>query len=646
MSPHLRGIGFTGPQQQRGAIGLMAAVTLGMVLLFMLLVVDSGRLYLEQRKLQRVADMAVLEAVSRGGNCLTTPTTAQDYANQNAKINNFTPGDDQQISAVCGTLKTNDDQIRVFTENKNSSDAIRVIATTTVPTSVAGGLWSLFSKDGFNTKTNLTASAVGATLGPTLAQISIRTTLLNVSTSQSLLLNSLFSKMLGGNIDISAVGWEGLAKADINLLHYLNQLAIDLNVTAGDYTRLLDTNATVTELIQAAATVINLNGATADLKTNIAQLQIAATKNNPIKLGDILKLQTGTTSAGLDGNVNVLSLVEAFIQLSNKNNAASLILPIDLLGLAKITTQVKIIEPPQFSSIGNPATDKIYVRTAQIRTLVTVELPILNTITELVNRVNKLLTPITGLLNGLICGLGLCFENTTYDIKILPPPLKLSINLDVGGADALVTGYKCPANGPGKSLTVQANTALANLRVGQIDEGTIFSSSAPVIVAPYPIVNITSKTCSSCAITNYGGGGVAIKANLDIARTPTTILYSSLDSTTPPNLKQPPMAKFATPTKDIVASLKDTLNNIPLQLYAPTDSSGVLGAVATGLTSAVTSAVQLIVNIASPLITSVLSPIVDPLVNNLLSLLGINLMKTEVDANLSCGQGGRAQLVL
>ena len=42
MSPQLRGIGFTGPRQQRGAIGLMAAVTLGMVLLFMLLVVDSG----------------------------------------------------------------------------------------------------------------------------------------------------------------------------------------------------------------------------------------------------------------------------------------------------------------------------------------------------------------------------------------------------------------------------------------------------------------------------------------------------------------------------------------------------------------------------------------------------------------------------
>lgn len=58
---------FRGPVRQRGAIGLMAAVTLGLALLLMLLVVDTGRLYMEQRKLQRVVDTAALEAVSRGG---------------------------------------------------------------------------------------------------------------------------------------------------------------------------------------------------------------------------------------------------------------------------------------------------------------------------------------------------------------------------------------------------------------------------------------------------------------------------------------------------------------------------------------------------------------------------------------------------
>ncbi|MGY2682350.1 putative membrane protein [Pseudomonas tolaasii] len=63
MSPHFF-------HQQRGAIGLMAVGVLAFVLMCTLLVVDSGRLYLEKRKLQGVADTAALEAVSRNGTCL------------------------------------------------------------------------------------------------------------------------------------------------------------------------------------------------------------------------------------------------------------------------------------------------------------------------------------------------------------------------------------------------------------------------------------------------------------------------------------------------------------------------------------------------------------------------------------------------
>ncbi|RMU35565.1 hypothetical protein ALP32_04526, partial [Pseudomonas avellanae] len=48
------------PARQRGAIGLIAALTLGLALLCALVVVDSGRLYLEKRSLQRIADIAAL----------------------------------------------------------------------------------------------------------------------------------------------------------------------------------------------------------------------------------------------------------------------------------------------------------------------------------------------------------------------------------------------------------------------------------------------------------------------------------------------------------------------------------------------------------------------------------------------------------
>lgn len=57
---------FSGPARQRGAIGLIGALALGTAVLCTLVVVDSGRLYLDQRELQRVADNAALEAVARG----------------------------------------------------------------------------------------------------------------------------------------------------------------------------------------------------------------------------------------------------------------------------------------------------------------------------------------------------------------------------------------------------------------------------------------------------------------------------------------------------------------------------------------------------------------------------------------------------
>ena len=647
MSPPSRRAYFNGPRQQHGAIGLMAALTLGMVLIFMLLVVDGGRLYLEQRKLQRVADMAVLEAVSRGGSCAATPSTATLYATQSAARNSFVPaGTQQTLNATCGTLVTVN-QLRTFQLDPSKSDAIRVIATNTIPTSIAGGVWDLVSKGTLSTTTKLTASAVGSRPGPTLAQISIRTTLATVNTSQSPLLNNLFSGLLGGNVSISAVGWDGLAKANINLLQYLNQLAINLGVNAGDYTTLLNTNVTVTQLIKAAASVATLNGATLDVQTALANLQVAAINNPPLKVGDLLKLQTGTSSAGLDTDLNLFSLIQAAIQIANKNNAVAVSLPINVLGLAKVTTTVKVIEPPQFSAIGNPATDRIYVRTAQVRSLITIELPILNTVSALLNLVTDLLSGITGLLQGLICGLGLC--GTTFDIKILPPPLILSINLDSGGADALVTGYTCPSGTSGsKSLTVQANTVLANLNIGSIDASKAFSSSNPVTVTPLPIVNIISKNCGllGCVYKDYGGGGIALMATLPIAKTPSTLIYSAATNSVPPNLKQPPMAKSASPTTNIVDSLRSTISNVPIKLYAPVDGTGILSALATGLTNTVNATLLAIVNLASGLITGVLSPLLDPLLNNLLSLLGINLMATEVDANLSCGQGGPAQLVL
>lgn len=228
--------------RQRGAIGLMAAGTLAVALVFMLLAVDSGRLYMEKRRLQSIADTAALEAAGRGGLC-TPSTTANDYAVQNATRNGFTvvAGDTSRgLAVTCGSLVTNASNVRVFSADPTKNDAVRVIATRSVVTSIASGLWNMFSGVPVSTQMTLSATAVAA-YAPPVAQLTIRSSLASVDSTKSPLLNLVIGNLLGGSLSITAAGWNGILQTNVNLLSYLNQLAINLGVTAGDYTTLLNT---------------------------------------------------------------------------------------------------------------------------------------------------------------------------------------------------------------------------------------------------------------------------------------------------------------------------------------------------------------------------------------------------------------------
>lgn len=665
MSPRSQ---FNGPARQHGAIGLMAAATLSLALVLMLLVVDTGRLYMEQRKLQRVVDSAALEAVSRGGNCLSG-LSAATYAGQSAVRNGYIVDGNNTLTTTCGSVQTAASGLRAFTADATQSTAVKVTASRTVTTSFAGGVQALFTGSAVSLNTTLNASAVAAQPTPTVAQLNIRSTLASINTAQSNILNPLFSGLLGGNVNLTALGWDGLLNTDINLLSYLNQLAINLNVAAGNYTQLLNTQATVTQLIQAAATVVQLNGATATVITALGQLQVAAINAAPVKLGDILQLQTGTTAAGLDANLQLLQLIQGVVQLANSKSAVAATLPISVLGLANVTVRVKVIEPPQFSAIGDPARakanplgpDRIYVRTAQIRTMLSVNLPVLSGVTGLVNAVLGLVGTLTPTLNALLslnlvdtlnslgCLLGAGCEQ--LDPKLLPSP-QIDIALDAGGAKSYVTDYSCPTGNTGtKSLTAHTITSIADLKLGKIDPTNAFSSAAEPTVAPLPLVDLGIVTChkilgiGSCdAATHvqYGAGGIAIKLDTSVAQNSQDLVFSSgTPFATPPNLKLPSSVQSAIPSNNIVASLSNTLAGINLIVYQPLGSNP-LGAIVTGVASLIGD----VTNKLLPVVTNLLAPLLDPLLNNLLKSLGINLMDVDVGANMTCGQTGKAYLVI
>ncbi|VVM62531.1 hypothetical protein PS664_01366 [Pseudomonas fluorescens] len=641
--------------RQRGAIGLMAAGTLAVAMVFMLLAVDSGRLYLEKRKLQSIADSAALEAAGRSGVC--TPTsTANDFAVQNATRNGFTvvAGDTTRgLAVTCGRLATNASNIRVYTVDASKNDAIRVVATNSVMTSIAGGIWNMFSGTPMSTQTVLTATAVAA-FAPPVAQLTIRSSLATVDSTKSPLLNLVFGNLLGGSLSITAAGWNGLLQTNVNLLGFLDQLAVQLTVTAGDYDALLNTAVSASQLIDATVKVLQKNGAVATAVINdVISVKAIAPNTQLLKVGDLLKVATGTPAAALNTNVQLFQLLEAVAQLSSSKSAVSAATQVSIPLVGNVSIQTKVIESPQLSAIGNPVlakagllksppTDQIFVRTAQVRTLVMVQAPILSVVSGVSSILAGLTTPVSkvvgGLLNlnlpavvgGILCAVG-C---NVADVDITET---LSIYIEAASAESHVTDYSC-ATPATKSLTVQATTSLATLGVGYVDAVSAFSSSAAVTVQPIRLIDFGEKYCLLtliCGPRTVGvGGGLNLRALTTVAAQTSPMVFLPVAE-----MNATPTYKNAPGTANIVTSLGTTLSGLQVTYVPPTGSS------TNNPTATVTTALASIVSSVVGLIQTVLAPILDPIVNTLLAALGINLGNAEVGANLTCHMG-RAYLVI
>ncbi|MFW3897064.1 pilus assembly protein TadG-related protein [Pseudomonas bharatica] len=643
-------------KRQRGAIGLAAVLTLAMALVFGLVAVDGGRLYMEQRKLQRVVDMAALEAAGQSATCNGVGPQAATLANVSASRNGFSVGNGRTLVTTCGSVTTGAASRRSFSANPAIAEAIKVDATNNVATSIASGIRSLVAGQAIPATTQLHAHAVAAAPLPPRAMLRLRSTLATVDSSKSALLNALVDP-LGGRVSLNAVGWQGIANTDVKLLDFLDQLAIDVNVGAGRYDELLSKNLHATDLIRATATVLSRSGAAADVVTNLGRVVVGADNSTLIKLGDILDLQNGTSTAGLDATLKAIDLVQAAVMLAAKNSAAVVQIPLSLLGLVNGTIRVKVIEPEQLSAIGNPATDVIEVHTAQVRVLASLDLPVLGTIAGLANAVLNLATPLTNIINPL---LGLNLQGTLQsvgclilvpckvsDIQLVPDaPPHLDIGLEVASATSRVTGYSCT---PNKTLTAATQTAAARVAIGKFATPNDFFVTGNAAVQAIPLIDFGTNVCTKLTLLTLGcgtrvpfaGGGVGIKVNSSVVGSPANSasqLWSG--ATAPPNLNQPAVYQSTPGASNAVTSLGATFSGIQLLAYQP-QGGNPLGQVVTAATSTLGNVVSILV----PQITTLLGRITDPLINALLKVLGIDLMVTDVGANLDCSNN-RAQLVL
>ncbi|KTB69372.1 hypothetical protein AO067_00350 [Pseudomonas viridiflava ICMP 13104] len=664
-------------RRQRGAIGLMAALTLGLALLCALVVVDSGRLYLEKRSLQRVADIAALEAAGRRGTCSGISSSAADFARQSAIRNGFTPGSDSRALATrCGTLVLNALSQRTFSVDPTQALAIEVVATHPVPRSIAAGIGALFGGSATPVNIPLSATAVAASASP-LAALTIRSATVSIDSTRAAILNPVIGSLLGGTLNLSVANWQGLASTDLSLLSYLNRLKTDLNLTAVGYSSVLNTSVSVSQLIQSAINVLD-PGATLGGTATIAGLQALklASGATTVVLGDLLSIQGAPDIAALNANLRLMDLVQGIAQLANDKTGISTAAQINVGNLAQVTTRIQVIEPPQLSAIGDPSkidpanpktgANRIYVRTAQMRALVSINLPVLGTITSLVNSAGSVVGSLTPILNSALnlniaglatsatCALGLtsCMVTDFQFLTSGPSGPSIDLSLSLASADSYVTGFTCTSN-TSKTLSVKTDAALLSAKVGQISDSNAFPAStdpAAITALPLPVIDIGTKTCQKIAglLGNcttrvpFGGGGIGLTFDTvsQSALGSSSVVSTTFGSPNLPEISNSPY--FLTRVADTKPStlLNGTVSSVKVNVYKPA-TSNVLGNVITGAAATLSSLTLALDTIVDDTLTRLLTSVVDPLFES----LGLNLGATDVGANLSCNLG-QATLVI
>jgi uncharacterized membrane protein len=673
-------------QQQRGAIVVFAAIGMSVVVI-MLSLADIGFLYYYKREYQKAADLAAMAGarrlVSKSPGVRSCDDNARPAAIDNAARN--LGGKNYALQVECGRwnprASTLDGRLDTSVDI-DELDAVRAIVSGTPPRFLA-----------FSPSPTISARAIALADQP-LAQLTIRSGVASINSEQSALLDAIVGGFLGGSISLPVAAWNGLLNTDINLLNYLDALALDLGIDAGNYDQVLGAEVTMGQLFDVAADVLNRGGGAGEVSAAVSGLNQLLGVNlpgfsSPAQLGDLLGVQAGTPASALDLGLNVLDLVQGGAQLASGGSVATVNLPVvGVPGFAAVGVKLQAIEPPMLSSVGNPALaqanpngpDRIYVRTAQVRALIDIDLGgVTGLASSLTAAVSPLLSPIINFLNSAgFGGLNLleavgdllqdvfallltacnnnCQSRNAVYAEALAQPLQIS--LDAAAANARVTGYDCSS---GKSLDVAAETSVAHLRIGRMTESDVFSSVGTPTVDPVSVIEIgyrrvRPQSCfvilgiGSCSneqweqpdgtwLTNgqvtarrYVISGLGVKVDAPVG----SATYPNLQYTNPdlPEVGQPPEFQDIS-TSNVVGSLATTLQNVTIEPYASAPN-GLLGNLLNGTIGFLS---QVIANLQD-VIRGVLAALLDPLLDTLLPLLGINLATAEVGANLSCDGGG------
>ncbi|KUO63972.1 MAG: hypothetical protein APF80_16280 [Alphaproteobacteria bacterium BRH_c36] len=340
-------------QDRAANISLMFAGSCPVIVACAALAIDVGSLYTERRQVQGAVDLAAIAAAADLGH-------AEQAALQTLDANAV--GTIKSLRIEPGRFDP-DPQLKYterFTVGATPANAVKVSLVTERP--------YFFAKAFLDGSADVAAEAIAATSSH--ATFSIGSRLLAVRDG---LPNQLLEALIGGKLELSVMDYNALASAEISLGDQMDAIAGELNLTAGTYREVLKADATVENWIAAAAAVTGRNGDTRAQATLEKLLAGSDTKSLSLPLEKLISLgpfgsaSVGEHGHGLTAVFNALELVTAAAQIANVDHQVSLKIDAGLPGIANLSLDIAIGEPPQFGGWASVGLPQATIYTAQTR---------------------------------------------------------------------------------------------------------------------------------------------------------------------------------------------------------------------------------------------------------------------------------------
>lgn len=415
-------------RRQKGAISILAAVSIAVVMGIAALTVDIGHTFLVRRDLQKAADMSSLSALSDLGNATAVA--------QNIALTNNADLTADNVTVVTGIY---DWSARSFTPSVATSGLNSVQVT--VGTDV-----EYFFLPGSGLHVTATATAAREAI----AGISAGSFLARLDTADSALLNGVLGDMLGGAVSLDLASYQGLAAGSVTLAGL--QAALGL----GTLDEVLNANRSLADLLDASITALNAKGDAASrnaadiLDPLLASIDPALN----LRLGDLLKVDTSNTTAAAQAEINLLQMILLGAEIANGSNLINLPLAVSVPGVASINLAMTMIAPPAID-IGPARRDDsgewmTQAHSAQIR-------------------LRLRLTLLDAVSGGLV---------------------NIPVYIEGGAVDAALTGIQCKVPKDDSVVTVQTQPQLLSAYIGEVSDAAMQNTSVPVTVTEATLLNV------------------------------------------------------------------------------------------------------------------------------------------------------------